>query len=329
MRRDEDDRAILVIGAGGQLGGEFVQKLRRQQVPLVLASSVEKLQAILQKNSLRESSNSSYDMSQWRTVDVGDDDSLVKLIDEVQPRVVINASAYTAVDLAETNQAIANAINAKAPKIMAAACASHGAVLVHFSTDYVFDGCMQRAYTEQDIPRPLNEYGLSKLRGEQAVLEVDAGHFVFRTSWLYTPGQRNFVTTMLRLFRGDSPVRVVDDQFGCPTWARDLASVIANWVVHTPTQRLKDDAGLYHLCSAGECCWHEFAAAIRERMVPAASANLLAINSAVFNAAASRPARSVLDCSRAREVLKLQLPGWLEALDAAMPEFNSASDSSH
>jgi dTDP-4-dehydrorhamnose reductase len=308
----QDARPILLLGAGGQLGREFVAAFAKQGTAIIAASS-----------QAREG---------LRQVDICARDSLLDLVADVRPGVVINASAYTAVDQAEKEPEIANAVNAGVPRMLAETCASQNAVLIHFSTDYVFDGVrcgapIDQGYTEGDTPSPLNEYGRSKLRGEQGVLAVDAGHYVFRTSWLYTPGGRNFVSTMLRLFQGASPVRVVDDQYGCPTWARDVAREIVGWLSCTSSTTLQEQAGLYHLCSSGQCSWYEFAAAIRQRTVPAALAELLAIDTATFAAPAPRPSRSILDCTLAAKRLNLRLPTWLDALDAAMPAFNDIARS--
>ncbi len=154
-------------------------------------------------------------------------------------------------------------------------------------------------------------------------------HLVFRTSWLYTPGGHNFVATMLRLFQGSEPVRVVDDQHGCPTWARPLAEAVAGLLAERDARTLEAHRGLYHLCAAGATSWHGFAAAIRARARPPARAPLYPIRSAEYPVAARRPARSVLCCDRARERLGLALPGWLEQLDGAMPEFNAARADAH
>lgn len=317
----DDERILLLFGASGQLGSEFVKQLRAYPVRVVVTTS--------QRDCLHSGADGQRELTNkdvaYRRIDVSNSEALAELIDELQPGVVINASAYTAVDKAETDHVTANAINGIAPRVMAEACAENGAVLVHFSTDYVFDGRAKDPYTEQDLAQPLNEYGRSKLCGERAVLDLDAGHFVFRTSWLYTPGGRNFVTTMVRALRGESPVRVVNDQHGCPTLAGDVAAVISKWLAQTPTEELKNTAGLYHLCSAGHCSWHEFAVAIRERMSPPAIAELVAIDTTTFGAATVRPQRSVLDCTRASDVLNLRIPAWQEAIDAAMPAFNDAA----
>ena len=301
-----DSRPVLLFGAGGQLGGDFVRCFEANGSPLVAASSKTH--------------------GGWRKLDICDRNALFDLVNEVKPAFVINASAYTAVDQAQIEPELAFMLNATVPQWMAEACNAHHASLIHFSTDYVFDGNQSnRGYTESDMPQPLNVYGQSKLQGEQAVLAMNAGHYVFRTSWLYSPGERNFVTTMLRLFQADKTVRVVDDQHGCPTNAQDLAHVIVAWLLRTPTKTIREQAGLYHLCSSGQCTWFEFANAIWQRADPHSKVQLEPIDTASFGAAAARPAVSVLDCERASKHLNLQLPPWLEALDAAMPAFNQAA----
>ena len=170
------------------------------------------------------------------TCDVTDDAALRRVIDEVDPQIVINAAAYTSVDAAEDDPESADAVNANAPAMLGALCAQRGLRLVHVSTDFVFDGRAHRPYTPDADPSPLGIYGASKWRGEQAVLASGAGHAVVRTSWVYGPGGRNFVLTMLRLMREQGTVRVVNDQIGSPTSARGLAEIC--WLL-----ALNDDAG--------------------------------------------------------------------------------------
>jgi len=297
---------VLVLGAHGQLGSEFARALAQRGARHRLAARSPR--------------------PQWLEVDVTRPVSIASAVAETAPSVVINATAYTAVDRAETESELAMAVNAAAPAALARACREHGALLVHFSTDYVFDGSSARAYREDDPPAPLGCYGRSKLAGEEAVIASGCEHLVFRTCWLYTPGGRNFVTTMRRLFRGEAPVRVVDDQWGCPTCARDVAGAVLDLLAREQADRLRALGGLYHLCADGETTWHGFAAAIRERMQPPARAPLVAIDTATFGAPAPRPARSVLDCSRARARLGIGLPHWREQLAAAMPDFDAIGD---
>lgn len=292
---------VLVIGAGGQLGGEFLRALRARAVCCVAASRVAADDTL--------------------GIDLRAADEITRLLLAERPAVVINTAAYTAVDRAEQEADVAMSVNARAPAALAAACEDLGALLVHFSTDYVFDGSSGRAYTEHDPVAPLGVYGRSKARGEEAVCASGAAHLVFRTSWLYTPGGHNFVTTMLRLFQGPGPLRVVDDQVGCPTWARVLAQAVTDLLASSPAARIDAARGLYHLCSGGQTSWYGFARAIHESTRPPARALLERTDTASYEAAAPRPAHSVLDCSKARAELGVCLPHWREQLQAAMPEF--------
>jgi len=294
---------VLVIGAGGQLGGEFRRALSARGVPNRGAGRAA------QAGSL--------------AIDLRAPDELEQRVVADRPAVVINTAAYTAVDRAQVEVDEAMAVNARAPAALAAACARCNALLVHFSSDYVFDGAAGRAYTEQDPVNPRSVYGLSKARGEAAVCASAAPHLVFRTSWMYTPGGHNFVATMLRLFQGEAPVRVVDDQVGCPTWARLLAQSVSGLLATTQAARIDAARGLYHLCGSGHTSWYGFARAIRERAVPPARAALEPTDTQRFGAPAPRPAYSVLDCGRAQRELGVALPHWLDQLQAAMPEFNA------
>lgn len=296
---------VLVIGVNGQLGREFRRALLTCRVP--------------HRGAARTPASGTV------AVDLRAPDELAKLVLAERPAVVINAAAYTAVDRAQVQVDEAMTVNARAPAALAAACARCNALLVHFSTDYVFDGTCGRAYIEQDPVTPLSMYGLSKARGEEAVCASGAAHLVFRSSWLYTPGGHNFVATMLRLFQGQGPVRVVDDQTGCPTWARVLAQAVSELLATTAAGRIDAARGLYHLCSAGETSWYGFARAIHARAQPAACAALERIDTSSFGAPAPRPAYSVLDCAKARRELGVSLPHWLDQLQAAMPEFNARS----
>ncbi len=297
---------MLVLGAGGQLGGEFARALAARGLRHRLAARAPR--------------------PGWLELDVTRPARIAEALADAAPSVVVNAAAYTAVDRAESEPELAMAVNAHAPAALAAACREQGALLVHFSTDYVFDGRGERAWREDDPPAPLGSYGRSKLAGEDAVRASGAAHLVLRTCWLYAPGGRNFVATMRRLFRGESPVRVVDDQWGCPTWAQPVAESVLDLLAREDADRVAELAGLYHLCAAGQTTWHGFAAAIRSLMRPPARAPLEAIDTATFAAPAPRPARSVLDCSRARERLGIGLADWHDQIAAAMPAFDALDD---
>lgn len=299
-----DRGRVLVIGAGGQLGGEFCAALGSSGASVHAADRTPR--------------------QGWLAVDLSKQERLSCMVREMRPAVVVNAAAYTAVDRAESEPELAMAINGTAPGTLARVCREVGALMLHFSTDYVFDGRAGRAYTERDAVSPLNEYGRSKATGEQAICESGADYFIVRTSWLYTPGASNFVSTMLRLFREAKTVRVVDDQIGSPTCARQLAQVLTRLLMECDEEKLRALGGLYHLCADGETSWYGFARAIHARTQPQARALLQPIDTATYGAPAARPARSTLACTRAKDSLDVALPHWLAQLEAVMPEFNAA-----
>jgi len=248
-----------------------------------------------------------------RQLDLAQADSLRAAVREIAPTVIVNAAAYTAVDKAEAEPAVADAINAVAPGILAEETKRLGALLIHYSSDYVFDGTKATPYSEDDTPAPLSAYGRSKLGGEQATAASGARHLIFRTSWVYGLHGANFMKTMLRLGRrscetGDE-LRVVADQIGAPTWSRHLADVTALILAR---KELPD--GLYHLAAAGETNWHGYAEAI---FFEAQRAGLMdkspvvhRITSADYPLPAARPANSRLDCAKFRRDFKLALPDW-------------------
>jgi dTDP-4-dehydrorhamnose reductase len=233
------------------------------------------------------------------------------------PAVIVNAAAYTAVDKAEAEPIAADAINAVGPGILAEEAKRLDALLIHYSTDYVFDGSRTTAYTEDDTPAPLSAYGRSKLGGEQAIVASGARHLIFRTSWVYGLHGANFMKTMLRLGREwdelRAPLRVVGDQIGAPTWTRHLADATAQILA-----RRDAPGGLYHLAAAGETSWHGYAEAI---FAEAQRAGLMdksplvnRITSADFPLPAARPANSRLNCSRCQSDFGLALPDWRTGL---------------
>lgn len=236
---------------------------------------------------------------------------------EERPDLVINAAAYTAVDAAETDRREAFRVNAEGPALLSRACAEAGSFLVHTSTDYVFDGSKDGPYREDDETAPLGVYGLSKLEGERNVAAGGAQHLIVRTSWVYSPFGKNFVKTMLALSERDE-LSVVDDQRGCPTSALDLAHAI----VQATPRLLQPDAptGVVHLAGQGSTTWFGFAQAIfaefaaRGRHIP----ELRPITTAHYPTPARRPANSVLDSSRARTILGVELPAWQTGLSATL-----------
>ncbi len=232
-----------------------------------------------------------------------------------RPQLVINAAAYTAVDAAQNDREAAWAINAVAPGVLAEEAAQLGAVLIHYSTDYVFDGRKATPYREDDRPAPLNVYGESKLAGEQAIRAVAAAHLILRTSWVYSLQGSNFLLSMLRLLQSRSELRVVADQVGAPTWSVHLAQA-SRQLMERCQAGTPGPWGLYHLSAGGATSWFGFAAAIadslRARGLPCA--RLEPISSAEYPSAAQRPANSRLDCSRLQQAWGVHLPAWQQGL---------------
>lgn len=246
-----------------------------------------------------------------------------RLIAAWKPRVVVNAAAYTAVDRAEDEVALAHRINGEAVGEVAEACSRVGAGLVHYSTDYVFDGTGERPFTPKDSTGPLSVYGASKLAGEQAIRDSGVAHLLLRTSWVYDNQGSNFLNTMLRLGAERDALRVVGDQMGAPTWAATIADVTA-LVLHDWARGDFSPAigGTYHLCSRGETSWHGFAEAIfaeAEAMgLLARRPDVLSIPSSAYPQKAQRPANSRLEVSSLERDFGLRLPHWQAALHCAL-----------
>ncbi len=291
---------ILLTGANGQVGWE----LQRTLAPLgeVIAADRSRL-------------------------DLADSAVIRRSVDAIAPDLIVNPAAYTAVDKAESEPELAHVINAVAPGELAQAAATRGIPLVHFSTDYVYDGRKPGAYTEADAPNPLGVYGATKLAGEQAVQRAGASHLILRTSWVYGLRGRNFLLTMQRLARERDTLAVVDDQFGAPTWSRLIAEAtalaIARWL-DRPDPGAK--SGIYHLSCGGRTSWHGFTAAILAHLAgsEAKLARLTAIPTSGYPAPAARPANSQLDCGKLAATFGVRLPDWKTALalclDKGLPE---------
>lgn len=278
---DKPRRGIAIFGAGGQLGRALVRALAGLGPVQVLGHA---------------------------DCDVGDEAAVHAAVRRFNPGVIVNAAAYTAVDKAESERDAAWRINAAAPGYLADAAQAAGAWLVHYSTDYVFDGTKGRPYNEDDPTAPLGVYGETKLRGEEAVRARPITAFVLRTAWLYDREGRNFLTTVQRL-ASQGPMRIVADQYGSPTPAAVLAQATRALLEHP---QAADHAGLYHAACAGETSWHGFAQEIVRRL--GAGHAVSAITTADYPTAARRPAYSVLDCSRLKERLGIVLPPWERAL---------------
>ncbi|NYH08666.1 dTDP-4-dehydrorhamnose reductase [Pseudomonas moraviensis] len=234
---------------------------------------------------------------------------------QIAPDLIINAAAHTAVDQAESEPEAAFAINATGPGVLAEEAARLGAPLIHYSTDYVFDGSQHEPYNESDVPGPLSVYGKSKLAGEQAIAAVDGQHLILRTSWVYSTHGRNFLLTMQRLLQEKPQLRVVADQVGAPTWAGTIARSTLALIEHWQSGQT-GAWGTYHLTAGGHTSWFGFAqaigAALREQGKPCAE--LLPIPSSDYPTPAARPLNSRLDCSRLQREWGISLPDWQTAL---------------
>ena len=287
-------RPLLVIGARGQVGWE----LRRTLAPLGTVVAWDQ-----------------------PDVDLTDGAALLQAISQLRPGLIVNAAAYTAVDRAEEEEELAVRVNAMAPGILAEQAAQLGIPLVHYSTDYVFDGGAGRPYTEEEPTAPLNVYGRTKLSGEDAVRDIGGAHLILRTSWVYGARGTNFLRTMLRLGAEREELRIVDDQIGAPTWARMLAEVTAlviGRLGHTSLDQWWDVSGTYHLTAAGETSWFGFTQAIvelaAERGLLARRPAVLPIPSSEYPTPAPRPTYSVLDNSRFAQTFGLRMPHWNASL---------------
>lgn len=248
-------------------------------------------------------------------LDASSQSSLCELLDRARPELIINASAYTAVDRAETERERAFAVNETAPRLMAEWCRAQNAALFHISTDYVFDGQKSDAYREDDATAPLGIYGQSKLAGERAVRAALPRHLIVRTSWVFSAHGQNFVKTMLRLARERDELRVVADQHGRPTSAADLARVL--WTLATRLAAERELAwGTYHFAGAGETTWYDFAVAIveQQRAVTGRAPRVTAIGTADYPTPARRPAHSTLDTARFEGTFGLAPHAWRDDL---------------
>jgi dTDP-4-dehydrorhamnose reductase len=269
----------------------------------------------------------------WEECDLKTRGNARALIETVRPQAIVNAAAYTAVDRAEAEPEIARVINVDAAQEMAQGAHKQGALLVHYSTDYVFNGCHDRPWTEEDTPDPLNVYGRTKLQGEQAVLNSGAAAFVFRTSWVYGSHGANFLLTMLRLGASREELSIVCDQLGAPTWSRSLAELtlytIRKFSAEEGTIDLRaasELGGVYHATCGGGTNWFEFACAIfdeaRARQLPLKVRHVTPITSEQYPSAAKRPRYSVLSNAKLNQRLGTSLPQWRQALAGVMSEVN-------
>lgn len=293
---------VLIVGGGGQVGVE------------------------LQKSFAGHAEVISVDR---RTIDLAEEQAIRELVNRLRPEVIVNAAAYTAVDRAESEPDLAMAVNGRAPGVFAEEALRLGALLVHYSTDYVFDGSKDGPWTEDDAPSPLSVYGRTKLAGEEAIRSVGGRYLIFRTSWVYGPHVKNFLLTMLRLGRERDRLAVVDDQFGAPTTSLELARATRTIVDGVRVGRYGPPdtwAGLYHMTCSGSTTWHGFAEAIferAERLTGARRPAVVPIPSSEYPTPAQRPRNSVLSNARLTERFGIHLAPWEQALDEAMREIAS------
>lgn len=290
---------ILITGATGQVGNALLRLF-----PAALAPTRAEL-------------------------DLAAPDSIRAYLRAYTPRWILNPAAYTAVDRAESEPALAHAINAEAPRILGEEALRLGASVFHFSTDYVFDGTKPTPYTESDPTNPLSLYGSSKLAGEQALAATGARHLILRTSWVYAATGKNFLLTILRLAReraaNHQPLNIVDDQHGSPTSAADLAQLTAHILSTNPG--LQGNAGLYHATSTGHTTWHGFATEIvrQARLLDPATpyADPQPIPTSAYPTPARRPLNSRLDCTRLSDNLAYTMPNWRDSLAGLLPRILS------
>ena len=247
-------------------------------------------------------------------LDLANPDQIREQVRQVQPDIIVNAAAYTAVDKAETEPELCAAINATAPGILAELARESQALLVHYSTDYVFDGSKTSPYLETDLTNPLGVYGASKLAGEQAIVQVDCPHLILRTTWVYGNRGKNFLLTILRLAAERSELKIVSDQIGAPTWSRSIAEATSQIVAQCGDDRSL--RGLHNLSAAGETSWHGFASQIVSQYRELhpdrhlTIQNILPIPASEYPTPAQRPANSVLDNSKILTDFGVQLPDW-------------------
>lgn len=283
---------ILLIGSQGQLGRELEPLLTN------IGSLIS-----LSRNEL----------------DLTQPDLITKVITEEKPQIIINAAAYTAVDKAETETSIANAVNGVAPGVMARAAETINASLIHISTDYVFDGSKNTPYLETDTPNPIGAYGKSKLQGEQEIQKTNAHYLIVRTAWVYgVYGKQNFVKTMLRLAKEREVLKIVSDQVGTPSWAGDIAEAIASLAKLNLDPLHKSPSGIYHFTNSGVASWYDFAIAIfaeaAKRAYQLQIKEVIPITTAEYPTPAQRPAYSVLSNRKLNEVLGNYPPYWRDSL---------------
>jgi len=281
----DDKTTILVTGANGQLGSEIKQVS-------VLYPSYEFLFTTKEELPIENA------------------DAVKMFFEKQQIDYCINCAAYTAVDKAEAEKEKAFLINADAAGVLASICSDHQTKLIHISTDYVYDGNTSVPLNEEDAVDPLNVYGWSKLKGEELILNRYPSSLIIRTSWVYSVYGNNFVKTMLRLFKEKESISVVNDQYGCPTYAADLAAIIMKFI--ECMENNTEYRGIVNYCNSGITTWFDFALTIKEFVN--SPCKIIPVSTSQYPAAAKRPQHSVLDTSKIRKMLKTDIPFWKESL---------------
>ncbi len=300
---------MLVLGATGQIGRELERALATH-APVLASRS-----GCLAGNRVCE------------RIDLADSDTMRSALDRIAPRIIINAAAHTAVDRAEDESALAVEVNHQAVATLAAWAAEHAALLVHFSTDYVFAGDATVPYREEDVAAPASAYGQSKWAGEQAVRDSGCAHLILRTAWIYAAHGHNFLRSILRAANAGKPLRVVVDQFGTPTSARFVAGVVARLLAQPAAHAQAARRETLHVTCAGQTSWHGFASYLLER---AAELKLIselpaitAIESDAWPTRAARPRYSVLACERIEREHGIARPAWQDEVDATLLEIEA------
>ncbi|CAN7435766.1 dTDP-4-dehydrorhamnose reductase [Paraburkholderia hospita] len=290
------DRTILVTGVNGQVGFELARTLQGLGRVIAVDRSV---------------------------LDLSNLDQVRSIVRETRPHLIINPAAYTAVDKAETEAELAMRVNGEAPGVLAEEGKKLGATLIHYSTDYVFDGTKDDAYVETDVTSPQNVYGASKLAGEQAIQASGCAHLILRTSWVYGARGKNFLLTMLRLGADRAELKVVADQYGAPTWSNTIATLTAHIVAQSAAA--EDSAewwrartGVYHLTAGGSTSWHGFASAIFDRAGLDKTPRVLPIPATDYPTPAKRPVNSRMSNDKLEQVFGLRAPLWDDALRLCM-----------
>ena len=288
---------LLVIGANGQVGCE----LRQSLAPLGEVIALDRAACDLARPA-----------------------EVARILRAATPDIIVNAAAYTAVDRAEQEEELATLINGTAVGEIAQAARQLGALLIHYSTDYVFDGRKDAPYAEDDVPSPISAYGRSKLAGERAIAQCGGRYLIVRTSWIYAARGHNFLKTVLRLAGERDELRIVDDQIGAPTWARDLAAATAIMTRQARQEIARDDfeSGLFHVTGSGATSWFVFAQAVVKQAeqsgLLARKSKVVPIASSEYPVAATRPKNSRLSGARARHRFQIALPEWEQSLAVCM-----------